>query len=103
MDRAAAPKVWLFARDGDRPAGCAFVGASGHSAMIHALAIKPASRRRGLGARMTRAAAAWAAAQGASRLTLAVDRANAPAMALYAAIGMLEVGGYHYRIAPDRN
>ncbi len=47
------------------------------------------------------AAAAWAAAQGAATFALAVHGGNAPARALYAGLGMVEAGRYHYRLAPE--
>lgn len=101
MDRAAGPRTWLLGRLGDRPAGVGFVACHGGVAMLHALEVAPVTRRRGLGAGLTRAAAAWAAAQGAETLALAVTRANAPARALYAGLGLAEVAEYHYRIAPQ--
>jgi ribosomal protein S18 acetylase RimI-like enzyme len=101
MARAAGPKTWLLGRVDDRPAGCGFVAIHDGTAMLHALEIAPAARRRGLGARMTRGAAAWAGARGAATLALAVTEANGAARALYAGLGMDAVGGYHYRIAPE--
>ncbi len=101
MARAPQPRTWLLGRLGDRPAGCAFVALHGVVAMLHALEIAEVARRRGLGARMTRFAAAWGAARGAQTLALAVTGANTPARALYAGLGMAEVGAYHYRIAPE--
>ncbi|HRO11657.1 GNAT family N-acetyltransferase, partial [Amaricoccus sp.] len=81
------------------PAGAAFVALAGPVAMMHALEVSPAARRRGLGARMTHAAADWARRQGAGTFALAVTRANTPARTLYAGLGMAEAGAYHYRIA----
>ena len=101
MARAPAPKVWLLARDGDRPAGCAFVDMHEGTAMLHSVVIVPESRRKGLGARLVRAAGRWAAAEGARSLALAVGQANAPAVTLYRGLGMTEVGAYHYRLAPE--
>jgi N-acetylglutamate synthase len=101
MARAAAPRAFLLGRTGDRPAGCAFVAVAGDVAMLHALEVAPASRRKGVGAAMTRAAAGWAVAAGAPRLALAVARANAAGCALYAALGMAEAAAYHYRATPD--
>jgi GNAT superfamily N-acetyltransferase len=45
-----------------------------------------------------RAAARWAARQGAAELALLVTRKNVPANALYTSLGMSVVGSYHYRI-----
>ena len=101
MARVTEPKIWLLVRDGDRPAGCAFADIHAGVAMLHSVVIDPASRRRGLGARLVRAAGRWAAAEGASSLALAVGQANAPAVALYRGLGMTDAGAYHYRLAPD--
>ena len=100
MDRVTGPKSYLLGRDGDRVAAAGFVACDGGIAMLHALEVAPEARRRGLGARMTRAAAHWATGQGATILALAVTEANAPARSLYAALGLVEVGRYAYRQAP---
>lgn len=98
MHRAAGPKTAILARHSDQPAGTAFVACHDGCAMIHAIEVAPAQRRRGVGANILRAAAHWAEREGAQFLTLAVTRANAPANALYASLGMQVVGHYHYRI-----
>jgi GNAT superfamily N-acetyltransferase len=100
MQRAPAPRVFVLGRLGDRPAGCAFAVVHGATAVLHALEVAPFARRQGLGARMTRALAAWSRDAGAATLAVAVTRANAPARALYAGLGMAEAASYHYRIAP---
>jgi GNAT superfamily N-acetyltransferase len=65
--------------------------------MLHALEVVPALRRQGSAQNILRAAAAWAKGEGADRLSLVVTVANAPARALYAGMGMVEAGAYHYR------
>lgn len=100
MHRAPGPKTTLLARADDRPAGSGFAGAHGGRVFLHALAVPPAMRRRGAGRAMVMAAAMWARGQGVARLALAVTCANAPARALYASLGMADVGRYHYRIRP---
>ncbi|WP_424933890.1 GNAT family N-acetyltransferase [Amaricoccus macauensis] len=97
MDRVQLPKIWIMGRAGDRPEGAAFVAVSGSTAMLHALEVRASARRHGLGARITRAAASWAAAQGADTLALAVRASNEPAIALYSGLGFVEIGRYHYR------
>ena len=67
MARAPEPRLYLLGRLGDRPAGCAFVAAHGGIAMLHALEVAPSARRQGLGARLIRAAAAWADRHGRAR------------------------------------
>ena len=101
MDRAPEPRVWLLARLGDRPVGCAFVAIHAGTAMLHALQIDPVARRQGVGSAVIGAAAVWGKALGGARLALAVSRANAAACALYARAGMTEIAGYHYRTAPE--
>jgi ribosomal protein S18 acetylase RimI-like enzyme len=98
MERVQGPKTAILARHADRPAGVAFVALAGTDAMVHALEVRPAHRRMGVGRSAMRAAANWAAAQGATRLALVVTERNAGARALYAALGMTVVGRYHYRI-----
>ena len=65
---------------------------------VHAIAVRPALRRKGAGRQILAAAAQWAAEQGADRLALAVTQANSGAIALYTSLGMQPVGEYHYRI-----
>ncbi len=101
MDRVHGSKTALFGRAQNRPAACAFVASAGDIAMIHALEVAPERRRNGMGATLTRAAADWAARNGATWLALAVTTANTEANALYAGLGMQPVGYYHYRMKED--
>lgn len=98
MDRAPQPKTAILGRTGDRAAGAAFVAIAQGVAFVHALAVSPALRRQGTARNILCAAAAWAQAEGATTLALAVTRGNAGARALYASLGMEVVGQYHYRI-----
>jgi ribosomal-protein-alanine N-acetyltransferase len=69
-------------------------------AEILTLAVQPAARRRGLGARLVREGAAVAAARGATRLFLEVADDNAAALGLYARAGFAKAGrrpGYYAR------
>lgn len=100
MERAAGPKTALFGRQGDRPAGTAFLALHDGIAMLHALEIAPRARRKGLAAHMMRAAGAWAAAQGAHSLAVLVTRENLPAQGLYASLRLQPVGHYAYRTTP---
>ncbi len=101
MDRARHPKTTLLGRLDDRPAGTVYVGIAGDCAMIHALEVAVAHRRKGLAAHLTRAAAHWAQDQGAAYLTLVTTVANDGANALYTSLGMTLVGHYHYRTLPE--
>lgn len=98
MDRVAVPKKLLLSRAGDRPAGAAFVGVDGDTAMIHAIEVLPQYRRKGSATLLLEVAARFAFEHGATWLTLAVTCANAEARALYERLGMQECGAYHYRI-----
>ena len=98
MERVAGAKAAILGRTGDRPAGVGFVALAGVEAMLHALEVRPECRRQGMGAVLLRAAANWAAAAGALRLSLAVTEQNVAARALYSRAGMQAVGQYHYRM-----
>ena len=98
MDRVAEPKAAILARLGDRPAGVAFAAVQQGTAMLHALEVRPAMRRQGVGETLLRAAANWAAAERATQLALVVTARNTAARALYTRIGMQAVGQYHYRM-----
>jgi N-acetylglutamate synthase len=60
----------------------------------------PRRQRRGYGRRIITTLAAWAAEQGADGACLEVEAANAPARALYDALGFAELYRYHYRREP---
>ena len=97
MDRANRPKTALVARICDRAAGAAFCALSGDIAMLHAVEVLPAHRRKGVGALILRGAAHWAEQVGAQWMALAVTQANAGACALYERCGMTIAARYHYR------
>lgn len=97
MERPSGPKMSFFGRVDDKPAGTAFVALHDGIAMLHALEILPAYRRKGLGRIMMRAAAEWAQDAGAERFAILVTGENQPAQGLYASLGFQAVGTYHYR------
>ena len=97
MERVRIPKTSLLVRCGDCPAGVAFVAAHHRTAVIHAIHVTPAHRRKGVGTNILRAAARWARGRGATQLALAATRANTDASALYASNGMKILAKYHYR------
>lgn len=101
MRRATCPRTGLLARRDQNVAAAGFVGLHQQTAMMHALEVRPEQRRHGMARHMMRAAAIWAAAQGAERISAVCTRANAGACALYASLGMQVVGQYHYRQHPD--
>lgn len=98
MKRAAGLKTALFGRAADKPAGTAFVAIKDNIAMLHALEVREAARRNGLGRELMHSAAYWADAHGATHLTILVTKANEAANALYRGLGMTAIGGYHYRV-----
>ncbi|MCB5408542.1 GNAT family N-acetyltransferase [Pseudogemmobacter faecipullorum] len=98
MERVAGPHTAILARLGIRSAGAVFVACHGGEAMLHALEVTPAQRRRGAAGNLLAAAADWAAAQGAETLSLVVTERNLAARALYERAGMVMAGKYHYRL-----
>jgi len=99
MERVKEPKTGLFGRINDKPAGTAFCAVHDRIAMVHALEIVKAHRRRGMGDWLMRQAAHWARATGADWMSVLCTQANTGANGLYASLGMQLVGQYHYRIA----
>ena len=101
MDRVTGQKSFLMSRADDTPAGAAFVGVDSDVAMIHAIEVYPHLRRKGAARLLIEAAARFAMEHEAEWLALAVTKANEPANALYAALGMTVAGQYHYRVHPE--
>ncbi|MEM6303761.1 MAG: GNAT family N-acetyltransferase [Pseudomonadota bacterium] len=97
MHRAAC-KSGILGRWNEKPAGAAFVGVHQHIAMVHGLVVLPEQRRQGMADWLMRAAAHWAAGQGAAWMAVLCVAANAPANGLYQSLGFAPVGRYHYRI-----
>ena len=97
MHRVAGAKTGILARSGDTACGTAFVGVHEGIAMVHAVEVLEQHRRQGVAKLVMAQAAHWGRANGAKTLALAVTRANLGANALYADLGMTQVGAYHYR------
>ncbi|THD74072.1 GNAT family N-acetyltransferase [Thalassobius vesicularis] len=97
MDRAPQPKTALLGRLNDSPAGTAFVGIHGDTAMLHAMYVLPHQRKQGMARWFMRLAAFWARDNGASYLSVVCTQDNTAANALYSDLGMALVGQYHYR------
>jgi GNAT superfamily N-acetyltransferase len=97
MKRVTIPKTTLLARDGEAPAGTAFVAALGSICVMHALEVLPKNRRKGMGRALMSHAATWAKKHNATTLAVLVTRANTNALTLYSSLGMHEVDHYHYR------
>lgn len=102
MARARGPKAYVLGRTHERAAGTGFVAIYGGIAMVHALEVAPAFRRRGVARNMMARLWLWALQNGATHVSLAVIRANVAGNALYRSLGMAHVGQYHYRMKPGR-
>ncbi|MFQ6547331.1 GNAT family N-acetyltransferase [Aestuariibius sp. 2305UL40-4] len=101
MERAPEPKTAFLGRTDNQPAGALFVGCAEDLAMVHAVHVLDRFRRRGLAAQMMGAAARWAGWHGAEHILLMTTQVNTAANGFYRALGMSEIGHYHYRIHPD--
>lgn len=97
MARVEIPKTTVLARDGETPAGTAFMASLGSICVIHALEVPPHCRRKGVARSLMSQAAAWAKTNKATTLAALVTRANSDAHALYSSLGMREIDHYHYR------
>lgn len=100
IEAVALPKTAILTRAAEKPAGALFIAADGDVAMPHAVVTRPALRGRGAARFGLIAAARWAMAQGCTHIGLAVMAGNTPALNLYKGVGMMRVGGYHYRVLP---
>ncbi|MSO53990.1 MAG: tRNA (adenosine(37)-N6)-threonylcarbamoyltransferase complex dimerization subunit type 1 TsaB [Rhodospirillales bacterium] len=90
----------LLIRDGDRAVGYVFARVIVSESEILGIGVSEASRRRGIGRDLIRAAVAEAKVRGASRVVLEVAANNLAAKALYVAEGFAVVGerrGYYAR------
>lgn len=90
--------LWLLAVEGESLAG--YVGSQtvmGETDMMN-LAVAPQRRRQGIGRRLVEELTARLARMGSRSLTLEVRASNAPARALYEAMGFAQTGlrrGYY--------
>lgn len=100
MQRAHC-KTAILSRWNEKPAGVAFAGVHDRVAMVHAVEVLPHQRKMGVAQWMMRAAAIWAARQGASHMAVLCVSENKPANALYTKLGFTPVGTYHYRQYPE--
>jgi ribosomal protein S18 acetylase RimI-like enzyme len=102
LSRVVGPRLALVARDpGGSALGVAMAIVDGPLVGIYDVAVAPAARRRGLGARLVRACLGRGVAHGAATAWLQVTAENAPARALYAGLGFTPVFSYHYRRPAD--
>ncbi|MEM8579274.1 MAG: GNAT family N-acetyltransferase [Pseudomonadota bacterium] len=97
----AEVKTGILARWNEKPAGTAFAAVADGVCMVHALEVLPDQRRQGVAQWLMRKAAFWGAVQGAQHIAVLVTEANTGANALYDALGLARIGGYHYRQHPE--
>lgn len=97
MARVTGPKTSLIGRTEETPSGCAFVAIAGDTAMLHALDVTPKLRRRNSARNLTKGAAQWALARGATRFAVLTTSENLPAQRLFSSLGLCTVEHYHYR------
>jgi GNAT superfamily N-acetyltransferase len=95
------PAAWLILHEGSKPVACLSVVADGELAGFFDLAVVPEARRRGLSARITRAAAHWARAQGARWIWAQVGASNQASCAAQQSLGMREAYRYVYYTRPQ--
>ena len=88
------PRLWAMLCEGERAVGALLLSRASPPETLELvyLGLAPWARGRGLGDVMMRQALAAAAAEGAARLSLAVDSENAPALNLYFRHGMQRIG-----------
>lgn len=87
--------AFFVATEGDAVSGCAGVELDGAAGAVNApvlanLAVGPAGRRKGLGARLVKSCESSAKDWGCAELTLVVEASNAPAKRLYEKLGYKE-------------
>jgi GNAT superfamily N-acetyltransferase len=85
------PGNWFFVRQGGDDIGCLLLAKHPHSGQweLVYMGLLPTARGRGYGLQLVQAAQSLARQKGASQLVLAVDAANAPAIATYLAAGFV--------------
>lgn len=98
MGQVAVPKAALSLDIAGQTAGVLFAAVTQGHVVLQAVEVAPQLRRRGIGRALLAAAAQWGRAQGASRMMLVVTAQNTPALALYEAMGLRQIGAYHYRL-----
>ncbi|GAA1751437.1 GNAT family N-acetyltransferase [Streptomonospora arabica] len=99
LARVGHPSAYARARVGTATAAVGRAVADTGWAGVFGMATLPTARGNGAARTVLAALADWAAAHGADRLYLQVERSNDPAVRLYRRAGFTEVCGYHYRTA----
>lgn len=103
----SAAEIGALARNGRLFAaaentGFALISLAADEAELLTIAVDPAHRKAGLGAKLVRAVLGEAASAGAARAHLDVAQDNAPARRLYEAAGFTQIGRRpRYYLRPD--
>jgi GNAT superfamily N-acetyltransferase len=98
LSRIAVPLVRVTILEGGIGVACGTGGAADGLVGINLMRTHPDYRRRGFGRQVLGAIAAWALAQGIATLYLSVEKANAPARALYDGAGFERAYDYSYYV-----
>jgi N-acetylglutamate synthase len=96
----AMPAAFATIRIGEAPVGFGLGVVERGFVGLFDIVVVPEARGRGLGRALTLAIMNWGRDSGAEHAYLAVRRANAVALDLYANLGFSEAYGYHYRVPP---
>ena len=97
LERLPPRRVFLACRRAGEVVGSGLCVADGRVASVQCMATSADQRRRGCARAVLAAIEAWAAGQGCTHLYLQAERANRPAIALYASFGFGIAGTYHVR------
>jgi ribosomal protein S18 acetylase RimI-like enzyme len=80
-------ELFLVATEGDRLVGTALAGDDGHRGWVYYVAVDPARRRRGIGARLMKRVEEDLARRGCPKLNLQVRATNQEVIAFYERLG----------------
>lgn len=97
------PKYFLIGWDGKHIAGCISGRAVADEAEILTLAVKPLSRRHGVGKTLVQALLEIFGRQGVAQVFLEVRESNAAAITFYKRLGFCQIGkrAEYYRNPPE--
>ncbi|MXN65181.1 GNAT family N-acetyltransferase [Stappia sp. GBMRC 2046] len=102
LSRVAGEVIAFIARDeAGRPVGTAIATIDRDLVGIYDVAVAPAARRRGLGARLVEKCLDAGSVRGCAYSWLQVTAENEPARRLYGKLGFSGLYTYHYRRPPD--
>ena len=94
---AGGPALYATVRDADGPAAVGRLALVGEWGGVYCLAVRPDTRRRGLGGAVLAGLLGAGQERGINRSWLQVRAENATARRLYQRAGYVDAGHYHYR------